>query len=398
MQFHNLISLVYRYHKRLRHPLFYGIPLLLASALVLFSSTDSGRVKEFDTDGDRMTDAYETFFGLDTTNSADASLDYDADHLSNLREFAQLTDPFALDTDRDGFSDDMDENPISRAYIAWGDPQFTSDDNYDYAHPDWFLAAYKNGGEWMAARCGGVTNMPLVSAWHVSANESNDIGSLSVDLDRAVLTNNLVYAVHYLDSSNSSLYVDLLDADGEVVVEDLYGNLMTGDDQDAMIWLAVPLVEFTNAAVIHLRRGTGDVVVYEGQLYIDEDGDGLDADQERQLGFSDYRVDTDGDGVSDYEAYFHKKNDNQPEPPDPGKEKDKGRKGIVYVDQAVGNDTYTGRAASVSRKKGPKKTVHGGLSVAETNDTIIIRSGNYNEDLNIQGKDVHVFIEGNVRL
>ena len=71
---------------------------------------------------------------------------------------------------------------------------------------------------------------------------------------------------------------------------------------------------------------------------------------------------------------------------------------IIYVDQAIGNDQFTGRTPHVSVKKGPKKTVRGGLSVAGTNDTIIIRSGTYNENLNVMGKDVKVFIEGNVKL
>ncbi|MFA5043583.1 MAG: hypothetical protein WC381_09110 [Kiritimatiellia bacterium] len=133
----------------MRHLLF-GIPILI-SAMALVGA--AGYHQPEVTDGNRAIDAYEAyarFFGLNPTNSADVYLDFDGDRLSSLQEFAQLTDPFASDTDRDGFEDDVDANPISRAYIQWGAPQFTTGDFYDYAHPDWFLAAYKNGGEWIA--------------------------------------------------------------------------------------------------------------------------------------------------------------------------------------------------------------------------------------------------------
>ncbi|MFH1477122.1 MAG: hypothetical protein ABIH24_06510, partial [Verrucomicrobiota bacterium] len=97
-----------------RQPLLYGISLFLASALALFSAADFDRASESpavslsnpDTDSDGMPDAYELFFGLNSTNPADACLDYDGDQLGNLRESAQLTDPFAPDTDRDQFNDD----------------------------------------------------------------------------------------------------------------------------------------------------------------------------------------------------------------------------------------------------------------------------------------------------
>jgi len=127
-------------HGAPRQPLLYGIPLLLISALALFGAAGSDSALDPDADGDHMTDAYEIYFGLDPVTN-DASWDYDNDNLSNLRESVQLIDPFAQDTDRDGFNDDEDDVPISRAYIQWGAPQFTTGDRYDYAHPDWCLNA-----------------------------------------------------------------------------------------------------------------------------------------------------------------------------------------------------------------------------------------------------------------
>jgi len=406
-----------------------------------------------DTDNDGMDDAYELFFGLDPASN-DAGLDYDGDALLNIEEGKILTDPFCRDTDRDGFSDLVDSNAVSRAWLQWGNPHFTTGDEYEYAHPDWLLGAYKNGGEWI------YDPETTQSCWYVSGHGGKGVDSLCVDLDRTILTNNLRYAVRLgraaqparpSDSNLASresgdgptssrsvwpeVSIDLLDTNGMVIAENLFGNLLsasnsycggtrsaclgeaTGEDRvasadsanDLVLILNVPLATFPSAAVIQLRCKTGVLAVYEGLLYIDEDGDGLDADQECQLGTSDYSVDSNGNGINDYDECFNSGSstnnpgggggDDSGDGDDhDGDEKNK-KKGVIYVDQAKGNDNLTGRAPDVSaNKKGPKKTVHGGLSIAETNDTIIIRSGTYNENLNIQGKNVKVIIEGNVKL
>lgn len=46
-----------------------------------------------DVDGDGMADAWETSYGLNTTNPDDAALDPDNDGMSNLMEYAQNTIP-----------------------------------------------------------------------------------------------------------------------------------------------------------------------------------------------------------------------------------------------------------------------------------------------------------------
>ena len=388
------------------HACLLGVPIMV-SALALIGVADHQQ-EDLDSDGDGMSDAYERFFGLDPDNPADAHLDSDGDGLSNLQEFARLTDPLAPDTDRDGFDDGVDANPISRAYIQWGAPRFTTGDRYDYVRPDWCLGACKQGGEWL------VDATTTQSAWHVASTEPPDMGSLSIALDRTILTNNLRYAVHYLGASNSSLYVDLLDTNSAVVGGgDLYGNLITGSNQEEFVRLTLPLVELTNAAVVRLRRGTGEVTVFESQLYIDENGNGLDANQERQLGTSDYLVDAGGDasatnspgGGNSTNSPEDGNDNNSPgggnENVNPGGGNNGGnadQSGVIYVDQAKGNDTFSGHATHVSANKGPKKTVHGGLAIAATNDVIVIKSGYYHENLNIHGKDVQVVIEGTVRL
>lgn len=60
-----------------------------------------------DTDIDGMADGWEEAYGLDV-GSNDAAADPDADTLSNLVEFGYKTDPFVVDTDVDGVSDDLE--------------------------------------------------------------------------------------------------------------------------------------------------------------------------------------------------------------------------------------------------------------------------------------------------
>lgn len=63
-----------------------------------------------DRDGDQMSDAWETRFGLNPADAADSQLDLDGDGLSNLREFQLRTDPTAADTDSDGLDDAREVN------------------------------------------------------------------------------------------------------------------------------------------------------------------------------------------------------------------------------------------------------------------------------------------------
>ena len=58
-----------------------------------------------DSDGDGMTDAFETRFRLDPNDAGDAAGDDDSDGLSNLEEFRRRTDPDRRDSDGDGLSD-----------------------------------------------------------------------------------------------------------------------------------------------------------------------------------------------------------------------------------------------------------------------------------------------------
>ncbi|WP_461422263.1 M4 family metallopeptidase [Ketobacter sp.] len=58
-----------------------------------------------DSDADGMADGWETSWGLDSNDPADALLDGDEDGLTNLEEFLNSTNPQSADSDEDGLND-----------------------------------------------------------------------------------------------------------------------------------------------------------------------------------------------------------------------------------------------------------------------------------------------------
>src|SRR5262245_9068356 len=68
--------------------------LLLVFAFLFFLKSGPMQALPGDADSDGMPDAWETFFGLNPNNPADATADPDGDGLTNLQEFQQKGHPF----------------------------------------------------------------------------------------------------------------------------------------------------------------------------------------------------------------------------------------------------------------------------------------------------------------
>ncbi len=260
-----------------------GIVLLGLLAAVVFA---------VDTDTDGMSDGYELFFGLNHTNASDALLDTDGDSVTNLQESILWTDPLFADTDRDGWPDSIDANPLSRAVFLWSNPKFATGDSYFYTGPLWWNNAFRVGGDWST------------NGWEAGNGLSNNIGSLNIQVFRSLLTNDAVLDVELFDSTNASLFAALCDSNQAVIVSDLYGNIVTGSQEVVTRRFAIPFSSYSNASILRLWRGTGDITVYSSLMYIDEDGDGVDADQELQAGTSDNDADSDDDGLNDFAELF----------------------------------------------------------------------------------------------
>lgn len=260
-----------------------GIVLVGLLAAVVFA---------VDTDTDGMSDGYELFFGLNHTNAADALLDTDGDSVTNLQESILWTDPLFADTDRDGWADSIDANPLSRAVFLWSNPTFATGDSYLYTGPLWWNNAFRVDGAW------------TTNGWEAGNGLSNNTGSLNIQVLRSLLTNDAVLDVELFDSTNASLYAALCDSNQAIIVNDLYGNIVTGSQEVVIRRLSIPFSSYSNASILRLWRGTGDITVYSSLMYIDEDGDGLDADQELQAGTSDSDADSDDDGLNDFAELF----------------------------------------------------------------------------------------------
>lgn len=275
-------------------------------------------------------------------------------------------------------------------YIQWGAPKsIATGEQYDSKPSDWFLGAYKSVSEY--------------GSDGVSVNET-----LCVVLNRAVLTNNVIYALHYFDEPNSSFYMDLLATNGAVVAENLYGNLITGRDAEMVLSLHVPLAYFPDAAVIQLRCDEGNATVYESRIYAEGYESRLTAAQELcNFGSEHNKCANDSGAVSGIypdaapTAAGHQ-NSRESEPGNSVQAQSAmitiSQSGTIYVDRTIGDDQFTGRSYVISGQDGPKRTIRNGLSVADETDTLIIKSGTYNENLDIKDKNVNVVIEGNVRL
>lgn len=81
-------------------------------------------IDDFDSDGDAMSNQWETANGFDPNNAADTSLDPDGDGLTNLEEYVWGTNPNSLDSDSDNTNDYDDiglHYTVNPAEYSWLD-------------------------------------------------------------------------------------------------------------------------------------------------------------------------------------------------------------------------------------------------------------------------------------
>jgi len=253
---------------------------------------------------------------------------------------------------------------------------------------------------------------------------------------------------------SAALFCNLLTTNGIILVES--ENLMSltnaiwyADGTNTVLFFEVPTAKYPDAAVIQLRVSGSDVgralaaspfssdqavIIRESLLFADTAFD-LWVSSAQSNGATNYadnslsnfydRVNGNGGNSSTNNSGGGgggNGGDND------GDDRDENSK-IIYVDQKNGNDSYSGRSSSAGKagspqarppcantnsklegeavasrsgstavQKGPKKTIRAGFGIAKPGDTIVIRSGNYNENLNISGKNMKVIIAGNVKL
>ena len=248
----------------------------------LINFADQELLSFTDTDSDGMFDIFETRYGFDINDPADALLDLDGDGLINLQEAINRTDPSVSDTDGDGLTD-ADEFFIHRTNPALADTDRDGLNDYDELNThntDPFIADSDEDG------------MP--DGWEVQYGLDPLLNDASLDSDSDSISN-LDEFTRGSDPTSTDTDNDGLenavdeddDNDGLTDVEEAeYGTnpLLADTDSDGMLdnWEVQyglnPLVDDSND---------------------DFDSDGLTNIRERQYNTDPSVTDTDGDGLSD---------------------------------------------------------------------------------------------------
>ncbi len=264
----------------------------------------------------------------------------------------------------------------------------------------------KKGGSWSgnANQCrlryksGNLPGEALNTLGFRSLLCKNKGEELIIGVDREVLTNNAILAIDFFTATNSSLYIGLADSNHVWVASNLFGNIIVGSGLISNETYVIQFEEYTDTSEIHIWSDTGEVTVYGTRLYIDQDFDELDDEQEAQLGSSPTSKDTDNDGMPDMWEYIHgfqltnpadaladADNDGvsnlneflrQTNPTDPQEANI-----IFYVDPIIGNDANFGWDYMASWMFGPKKSITNAIAVALSGDVIHAAAGEYFEEL-----------------
>jgi hypothetical protein len=177
-------------------------------------------------------------------------------------------------------ADDPSSNAVTDAWIPWGDSACVSNEDVLFSPwPDWMASAFKIGGAWD-------TNIP---AWMVGAGDTNE-ASLNIEVDRFLLTNNVLMQLDYVDHSNATLMLDLYEFPGTndpnepVFTSNLFNNLLSGGGGVTSRTFTIPFGLYTNAVGIRLRRDAGAMTIFDTLLSSDRDGDGYSDSEELAWG------------------------------------------------------------------------------------------------------------------
>ena len=120
------------------------------------------------------------------------------------------------------------------------------------SQPAWLQAVEQDGGEFV--------DNP--SCWHVAADQPAGRGRLALVIDSTRLAADLALAVLCDEDTNTDLAVQLFDENNQVIVVDLFYNLVAVGKAAETDTFIVPLRKYPTAKKILIRRVSGDVKVY----------------------------------------------------------------------------------------------------------------------------------------
>jgi len=180
-----------------------------------------------DADTDGMPDWWEDFFSFNKSSSADASLDADADGLTNLQEYQRKTDPRNVDTDADGLRDGVETGTGT-----WVSATDTGTDplNPDADGDSLFDGVESNTGIFLNATNTG-TNPFLTDTDSDLYTDSTEmlLGSNPVQLLSTPITPGAINLLAYWDFNNATVPTEAVDRIHNFVGVFEGGAAYTGD-------------------------------------------------------------------------------------------------------------------------------------------------------------------------
>ncbi len=123
--------------------------------------------------------------------------------------------------------------------------------------PKWVSAIEQQGGQYLDAP----------RSWQVPASAPEGVGRLAIAIDRSKMNEDLVATILFEASADADFAVQLFDAQGRVVVVDLFGNLVDVGKEATTNTFVVALRKYPTASRLVLRRVKGAVTVYGVVLY-----------------------------------------------------------------------------------------------------------------------------------
>ncbi|MDF4222609.1 gliding motility-associated C-terminal domain-containing protein, partial [Maribacter sp. M208] len=261
-----------------------------------------------DTDGDGVPDSMDAnaldpcnpvqppgYTGYDAGNAIWAAADCDGDGLINITEVTNGTDPYNVDSDGDGISDDIDSDALNPC---------------DPVQAAGYMGYDAGNMIWSAADCDGdgITNGTEVANGTDPYNADTDGDGVSDDIDDDALNPcDPIQIAGYTGYDASNAIWAGADCDGDGItngVEDAngtdpYNNDTDGDGVSDTLETVNASDQLNPCDPVQLAGYTG----YDSGNAIwaaaDCDGDGINNGTEVTNGTDPYNMDTDGDGVAD---------------------------------------------------------------------------------------------------